>query len=111
MPVRRPIADKVRMPLTPKPWKICELSLRESLAAVMILGIGAALIVPHISESRETLKDWVDRYNKTMIDSGAQRRHLDKHEWPAATYSSSGLPANPVDGTPYDLNVDTHRVN
>jgi general secretion pathway protein G len=95
-------------------------SVMELLAVVTILGIIAAIIVPHISLSSDTAKSKVDLHNKATINSAVERWYVEKGVWPAAdlsdikvdaNYFPSGLPTNPVDNSAYTLNTATHRVN
>jgi general secretion pathway protein G len=95
-------------------------SLLELLAVVTILGIIAAIIVPRVTASSGTAKNKVRDHHKATINAAVERFYIDTNAWPAndlsdiggnVNYFPSGIPTNPVDGTPYTLNATTHRVN
>ena len=95
-------------------------SLLELLAVVTILGIIAAIIVPRVTVSSTTAKTKVRDHHKATINAAVERYYIDTNAWPAndlsdiganVNYFPSGIPTNPVDGSPYSLNATTHRVN
>jgi prepilin-type N-terminal cleavage/methylation domain-containing protein len=100
--------------------KKCGFSLLELLAVVTILGIIAAIIVPRVTVSSATAKQKVRDHHKATINAAVERYYIDNNTWPAnnlsdiganVNYFPDGLPANPIDSTPYTLNATTHRVN
>jgi general secretion pathway protein G len=95
-------------------------SLLELLAVVTILGVIAAIIIPRVTVSSSTAKLRVRDHHKGTINAAVERYYVDNNAWPAndlsdiganTNYFPSGIPTNPVDGSPYTLNATTHRVN
>lgn len=92
----------------------------EMLAIVTILAILAAIIVPRLAVSSDTAKAKLNHHNKAMINATVERWYVEQGVWPAdnlsdlsadANYFPNGLPANPIDGSAYQLNPTTHRVD
>ncbi len=94
-------------------------SLLELLAVVTILGIIAVVVIPRITVSAGTAKANANSQNKSEINSAVERWYFEKGTWPAnnlsdigadSNYFPQGIPANPVDGSAYQLNATTRRV-
>ncbi len=94
-------------------------SLLELLAVVTILGIIAAIIVPRVTISTDSAKQRVRDHQKATINSAVERWYISTNAWPALdlsdiaadiNYFPEGIPANPVDGSAYAIDVTTHRV-
>jgi prepilin-type N-terminal cleavage/methylation domain-containing protein len=94
-------------------------SVMELLAVVTILGIITAIIVPRVTVSSDTAKQKVNAHNKATINAAVERWYIEKGTWPAdnlsdisaeTSYFPEGLPVNPTDGSAYQLNATTHRV-
>ena len=94
-------------------------SLLELLAAIAILGILVAIIVPRFGDNAKTAKKRACAVNKGNIEVQSQLWYRTKGTWPAAglsdiganqTYFPEGLPTCPVDGSTYQLDAATHRV-
>lgn len=95
------------------------LSVIELLAIVTILGIITAMIVPRVTVSSDTAKQKLSAHNKAAINATVERWYIEKGTWPAdnlsdigveTSYFPEGLPADPIDGSAYQLNPKTHRV-
>jgi type II secretory pathway pseudopilin PulG len=91
----------------------------ELMAALAILGILAALIVPRMSAHQDKAKRSACYANKGDIELQAKLWKRNTSSYPAAnlsdigadtSYFPSGLPACPVDGTAYIINTTTGRV-
>jgi prepilin-type N-terminal cleavage/methylation domain-containing protein len=94
-------------------------SLMELLAVVTILGIIAAIIVPRVTVSSDTAKQKVNSHNKATINAAVERWYIEKGSWPQnnlsdigadTSYFPDGIPTNPTNGSAYQLNATTHRV-
>lgn len=94
-------------------------SFLEVLAGVVILGIVAALFLPHITTSGDLAREHADEEYKVQINAAVERFYLNEDRWPACDlsdigrdrrYFPAGLPKNPIDGTAYSLCPSTHRV-
>ncbi|WP_146446552.1 type II secretion system protein [Botrimarina colliarenosi] len=95
-------------------------SLMELLAVVTILGILAAIIVPRVISSSDTAKDRTCVYNCGHIHSAVERYRNANGVWPSAdlneldvlAYFPDGIPACPVSGAAYTIDVtgDRYRV-
>jgi prepilin-type N-terminal cleavage/methylation domain-containing protein len=94
-------------------------SMMELLAVVTILAIIAAIIVPRLTVSNDTAKAKLNAHNKATINAAVERWYIEKGSWPAenlaeisadAEFFPDGMPTNPVDGSAYSLNSNTHRV-
>jgi prepilin-type N-terminal cleavage/methylation domain-containing protein len=94
-------------------------SLMELLAVVTILGIIAAIIVPRVTVSSDTAKQKVNAHNKATINAAVERWYIEKGSWPQnnlsdigadTNYFPDGIPTNPINGSAYQLNATTHRV-
>jgi general secretion pathway protein G len=95
------------------------LSVIELLAIVTILGIITAMIVPRVTVSKETAQQNIAAHHKATINAAVERWYIEKGVWPAenlsdigadAGYFPEGLPVNPIDGSAYQLNPTTHRL-
>ncbi len=95
------------------------LSLLELLAAITILAILVAIIVPRFGDHAQTAKKRACSVNKGNIEVQSQLWFRTKGSWPATglsdistntTYFPEGLPICPVDGSAYQLDAATHRV-
>ncbi len=91
----------------------------EVLAAVVILGILAAVIVPRLSGHQDTAKKSACYANKRDIEVQAKLWLRNNATYPLAnlsdigastTYFPSGLPVCPVDGTAYTIDTTTGKV-
>ncbi len=94
-------------------------SLLELLAAITILGIIAAIVVPRFGDHAKKAKISACSVNKGNIEVQTQLWYRTKGSWPATglgdiganrTYFPEGLPTCPVDGSSYQLDATTHRV-
>ena len=94
-------------------------SLLELLAAITILGILAAIIVPRFGDNAKKAKKDACSVNKGNIEVQAQLWYRTKGAWPATglgdigwnpAYFPEGLPTCPVDGSAYQLDPVTHRL-
>ena len=95
------------------------MSLLEMLAAVTILGILAAVLLPRMGAYGAKAKGNACSVNKANIDVQTQLWYRTKGAWPATNLSDIGanktyfpdvLPVCPVDGSAYQLDSTTHRV-
>ena len=103
-----------------KQRKRAGLSLFELLAALTILAILVVIIVPRFGDHAKTAKKRACSVNKGNIEVQSQLWYRTKGTWPASgltdiganqTYFPDGLPTCPVDGSAYQLDATTHRVN
>jgi general secretion pathway protein G len=94
-------------------------SLIELLAIITILGIVAAIVVPHVALHSDTAKQKLDSHNKATINAAIERWYVEKGAWPKEnladvaadrSYFPNGLPSNPVTGAAYLLDPASHRV-
>ena len=94
-------------------------SLLEMLAAITILGIVAALVVPRFGNQGAKSKGTACGINKNNIEVQVQLWYRNKGTWPATnmndiganrTYFPDVMPTCPVDGSAYQLDSTTHRV-
>ena len=94
-------------------------SLMELLAAVVILGILAALILPRVSAGTDTAKVKTCVHNRTEINITVEQYYLHTGNWPAndlsdiagdINYFPDGLATCPVTGAAYRIDPTTHRV-
>ena len=91
----------------------------EVMAAVVILGILAAVIVPRLSNHQDTAKKSACYANKGDIELQVKLWKRNNGSYPQANlsdigpstaYFPSGLPTCPVDGTSYTIDTTTGRV-
>jgi type II secretory pathway pseudopilin PulG len=91
----------------------------ELMAALAILGILAAMIVPRLSTQQVSAKKSGCYANKGDIELQVKLWKRTKSSYPAAdlsdigsdtSYFPGGLPICPVDGTAYTINTTTGRV-
>ena len=91
----------------------------EIMAALVILGILAALIVPRLSAHQDKGKKSGCYANKGDIELQVKLWKRNKSTYPVANlsdigadtaYFPGGLPTCPVDGTSYTINTTTGRV-
>ena len=89
------------------------------MAAMAILAILAALIVPRVSTYRTNGNRYACYANKGDIELQVKLWKRNKGTYPAAnlsdigadtTYFPQGLPVCPVDGTAYTINTTTGHV-
>ena len=94
-------------------------SLMELMAALVILGILAAVIVPRLATQQVSAKKSGCYANKGDIELQVKLWKRNKSSYPAAnlsdigadaSYFPGGLPVCPVDGTAYTINTTTGRV-
>lgn len=99
--------------------KITAFSLMELMAALVIIGILATVIVPRLSGHQDSAKKSGCYANKGDIELQAKLWRRNKGTYPLAnlsdigadtTYFPGGLPVCPVDGTSYTINTTTGRV-
>ena len=95
------------------------ISLLELLAAITILAIIAAVVVPRFGDHAKTAKKRACAVNQGNIEVQTQLWYRTKGSWPATGLSDiganqaffpEGLPTCPVDGSAYQLDAATHRV-
>jgi len=91
----------------------------ETLAVATVVGIAAAIVLPHLTTSQDAARTRDNRRNQAEINAAVERWYVEKGQWPQADlkdiggdaeYFPGGLPTNPADGRPYTLNAATHRV-
>jgi prepilin-type N-terminal cleavage/methylation domain-containing protein len=94
-------------------------SLMEIMAALVILGILAAVIVPRLAAPQDASKKSACYANKVDIELQVKLWKRNKSSYPAANLSDIGvdvsyfpgsLPVCPVDGTAYTIDTTTGRV-
>ena len=94
-------------------------SVLEALAVLVLLGIVAALYVPHLTTSGDLARQHAHEQYKVQINAAVERFYVNEDRWPARDlsdigrdrrYFPAGLPKNPLDGTAYSLCPTTHRV-
>jgi prepilin-type N-terminal cleavage/methylation domain-containing protein len=94
-------------------------SLMEIMAAAVILGILAAVIVPRLVNHQDAAKKSACYASKGDIELQAKLWRRNVGSYPAAnlsdvgastTYFPSGIPTCPVDGTAYTIDTTTGRV-
>src|SRR3954453_6007277 len=94
-------------------------SLMEIMAAAVILGILAAVIVPRLTSHQDNAKKSACYANKGDIELQAKLWRRNMGSYPAAnlsdvgantTYFPGGLPTCAVDGTSYTIDTTTGRV-
>lgn len=95
------------------------ISLLELLAAITILAIIAAVVVPRFGNHAKTARKRACAVNQGNIEVQTQLWYRTKGSWPATglsdiginqTFFPEGLPTCPVDGSAYQLDAATHRV-
>lgn len=108
--------------MTPRKRKRCSrhaFSLLELLMVLVILGLVAGMIIPHLQMSAVTAKMNSNSQNLAEINTAVERWWIEKGVWPAddlsdisedLNYFPEGLPQNPVTGTAYTLDAVTHRA-
>jgi len=96
------------------------LTLLELLAAITILAILIAIVLPRFSDNAKTAKKNACDVNKGNIEVQSQLWYRTKGMWATTTLTDigtnttffpDGLPACPVDGSSYTLDASTHRVS
>ena len=94
-------------------------SLLELLIVVVILGVLAAVVIPHFVLRSARVNKRACMQNKAIINEQVERWHFDKGFWPAddlsdigadPAYVPNGIPRCPVKNTRYKLVPETHRV-
>ena len=95
------------------------LSLLEMLAAITILGIISAIVLPRFGDSAKKAKIQACNVHKMNIEVQAQLWFRTKGSWPNtnlsdiganSTFFPEGVPACPFDGTAYSIDNTSHRV-
>ena len=95
------------------------LSLLELVAALTIMGVLAAIVVPRFSDTGKRAKKQACAVHKMNIEVQSQLWFRSKAAWPSSNLSDiggnanffpEGLPVCPVDGSNYTFNTSTHRV-
>ncbi|MGI8982626.1 MAG: type II secretion system protein [Pirellulaceae bacterium] len=95
------------------------ISLLELLAAITILAIVAAIVMPRLGDQAKSAKKRACLVNQGNIEVQTQLWYRTKGSWPAKglsdiganqTFFPEGLPTCPVDGSTYQLDAATHRV-
>jgi len=103
-----------------KPLLTPAFSLMEVLAAIVILGILAAVIVPSLANHQVKAKKSACYANKGDIELQVKLWKRNNGSYPLSnlsnigadtTYFPSGLPTCPVDGTSYTIDTTTGRVS
>jgi prepilin-type N-terminal cleavage/methylation domain-containing protein len=94
-------------------------TLTELIAALAILGVLAALIVPRVFGHKAESDRAACAANKADVELQVQLWRRNQGNYPAAdlsnigsnaAYFPSGLPVCPVDGTPYTINTTSGFV-
>jgi hypothetical protein len=95
------------------------LSLMELMAAVVILAILAALIIPRVSTNSLNGNRYACWSDKGEIELQVRLWYRNKGSYPAANlrdiaadtaYFPQGLPTCPIDGTSYTIDTTTGKV-
>ena len=95
------------------------ISLLELLAALVLIGIIAAIVLPRFATQSSTAKENSCLVNTHNIEVQCQLWLRQKGTMPAADlsdigansdYFPDGLPSCPVDGSSYTINQTTERV-
>jgi prepilin-type N-terminal cleavage/methylation domain-containing protein len=95
-------------------------SLPELMAAVVILAIVAAYILPRVGGYNDTARKNACWTNKAEIELQVRLWQRNNGSYPASnlsdigantSYFPQGLPTCPVDGTTYTINTTTGLVN
>lgn len=104
--------------------RVAGFSLIEMLAAIAILGVLAALIVPRVIVNKDVTNRNACDVNRGHIEIQVQLWKRQFGAWPANNLSNmlpsssppqydyfpDGLPVCPVDGSPYTIDATTHEV-
>ena len=94
-------------------------TLVELLFVILIAGLLAGLLIPKLSNTSDAAKESVNKQNIAIINSQVERWYIEKGEFPEddlsdigidPLYFPEGIPTNPVDGSSYELDPSTHRV-
>ena len=95
-------------------------TLLEMLAAVMIIGIVALMVLPRVFDQSRDAKRNACHVNRENINNQAQLWFRNQAVWPSGPLADSigadveyfpgGFPTCPVDGTTYELDASTHQV-
>lgn len=92
-------------------------SLLELLAAVMIMGILAAVIIPRIGGHTAKAKVNVCHQDKGDINDKLEKYHFDTGNWAtdlgdiqSDDYYPTAIPVCPVTGQAYTIDSATHRI-
>lgn len=96
------------------------ITLLDMVAAVMIIGIVAIMVVPRMLGPSQNAKRDTCHVNRGNVETQSQLWFRNKAAWPSSPLADSigadvqyfpdGLPTCPVDGTTYDLDPSTHQV-
>jgi prepilin-type N-terminal cleavage/methylation domain-containing protein len=106
--------------ILPKPQLRPAFSLMEVMAAIVILGILAAVMVPSLWNHQVSAKKSACYTNKGDIELQVKLWKRNNGSYPLAnlsnigsdtTYFPGGLPTCPVDGTSYTIDTTTGRVS
>jgi type II secretory pathway pseudopilin PulG len=98
-------------------WR--RISMKKIVAAAVVIGIIAAIVVPRVAASRGEAKRQAHEEYKLQIDEAVERWYINENQWPAtdlsdigadSNYFPTGVPLNPISGRPYVLDPVTHRV-
>tara|TARA_R110002049_G_scaffold27321_2_gene94120 strand:- start:235188 stop:235544 length:357 start_codon:yes stop_codon:yes gene_type:complete len=95
------------------------LSLLELLAALTILGVLAAALVPRLSVSTSETKSGSCAINRRVIEIQTALWHRDHGSWPSASladiggdrgYFPDGVPICPIDQSDYQIDTSSGQV-
>jgi len=107
------------MQLTDRSHRIA-FSLMELMAALAILGVLAALVVPRVLGNTDKAKRAACLANRAEIELQVKLWQRNQDSYPAANlgdigsnpaYFPQGMPVCPLDGTAYTINTTSGRVN
>lgn len=94
-------------------------TLVELIFVLVIAAIVAGFLIPKLSSTSDAAKVSANEHNIAVINRQVERWYLENDAWPEddlsdigadLNYFPEGLPVNPVDGSSYELDPNTHRV-
>ena len=103
----------------PRSFRPSGITLLELAAVIVLLGIIASVVIPRIAGRSFDAKNNACYVNMMDIEVQVELWYRNKGYWPATdlsdigadpAYFPDGLHSCPVDGSPYVLDGNTHRV-
>jgi prepilin-type N-terminal cleavage/methylation domain-containing protein len=94
-------------------------SFIEFCAVATILSIIAAIVVPRVHVSPEVARQKIRDHHVAAINAAVEHYHGEHQVWPAddlhdigsdPAYFPDGLPVDPLNGSPFRLDSQTHQV-
>ena len=96
------------------------LTLLEMLAAAVIIGIVALIVLPSVFDQSQDAERNACHVNRENVNVQSQLWYRNQGAWPSVplagsigadvVYFPDGYPTCPVDGTTYELDASTHQV-